>query len=82
MHNWQSPSFWYGLDSGMYTGTFQREMMLYLLEDLSLDDFILPADEAAREAVSDIILRNAKQYSARGLWDLTHWPIQPAIQGI
>ncbi|MHB1356427.1 MAG: ABC transporter substrate-binding protein [Anaerolineae bacterium] len=82
VHDWLAPAYWFGLNSGKYTDTFQREMMLYLLEDLSLDDFMLHADEAARGAVSDIIVRNARQYSANGLWDLTRWPSQPVIPGV
>jgi hypothetical protein len=81
-HAWQAPAYWFSLDTGKYTDTFQREMMLYLLEDLSLDDFMLHADEAARGSVSDIIVRNAQQYSAGGLWDLTRWPCQPKVPGM
>jgi ABC-type glycerol-3-phosphate transport system substrate-binding protein len=81
-HSWLAPVFWFGLDTGKYTDTFQREMMLYLLEDLSLDDFMLHADEAARGSASDIIVRNAQQYSSSGLWDLTRWPCQPSIPGM
>lgn len=81
-HTWLAPAYWFGLDTGKYTDTFQREMMLYLLDELSLDDFMLHADEAARGSVSDIIVRNAQQYSAGGLWDLTRWPFQPNVQGM
>lgn len=82
VHTWLAPAYWFGLDTSKYTDTFQREMMIYLLDEESLDDFMLHADAAAHESVSDIVVRNAQQYSAGGPWDLTRWPCQPKVQGM
>ncbi|MCE5259316.1 MAG: extracellular solute-binding protein [Chloroflexi bacterium] len=82
IHTWPAPVGWYGLSTGKFSDTFQRELMIYLQEEGPLDSFMAKANEAAQLELSDLVAINAVQYNPEGTWDLTRWPCAPAVQGM
>ncbi|MHB1356431.1 MAG: ABC transporter substrate-binding protein, partial [Anaerolineae bacterium] len=72
---WPAPMYWLG--QSPFTDTFQRAMSLYLLNEKSLDEFMAEASQAALTTLPEVVGRNAMQYNAVGVWDLTQWSCEP-----
>ncbi|MHB9033475.1 MAG: ABC transporter substrate-binding protein [Anaerolineae bacterium] len=80
-HTWPAPIYWFGSPTGKFSDTFGRELVVYLLEDGTLDNFMSKANQAAQQDIPDLLAANAVQYNPDGTWDLTRWPCTPAVPG-
>ncbi|MHB9034021.1 MAG: hypothetical protein ACYC6L_13360, partial [Anaerolineae bacterium] len=76
-HTWSAPLYWLG--GSYYADAFQRELAMYLNDEVPLETLVSESNAAVQDSLKEVIKGSAVQYNPLGSWDLTRWVCDPQV---